>query len=218
MESSLANERLSNLQLIKYKEKAVEEDSIDLGITSISESFPWFVDKEGKCIDYNKPISLFNGVKLVSHFLEKRYGLNNDLISEVKITEILEPFQGNEKVTILDLYNHISRIYNKDKDSFNKLFEIGTSESDNSSAGGDGIATVGEGIDTNTLGNLFNSSKPFGKYGDISLNEIGVSLRDLKWDVILNHGQIVVNTGPLCMNVISFSLLLRGYMKYVRTQ
>ena len=217
-ESSIRNARLSELSLIKYEEKGVEEDSIDLGISSYKESFPWFVDEEDKLIDYHKPLSLFNGVKLVSHYLETSYRLNKDQLSEVKITEILEPFQDNEKVTVLELYNHISRLYNNDKENFNKLFEKGTSESSNSSAGGDGIGRGEEGIDTNTIGNLLQSEKPFGKYGDITINELAVSLKHLKWDEILNHGKIVVHTAPLCMNLISFSFILRGYMKYVHNK
>src|SRR6202046_5592852 len=62
----LGQERVSDLQLIKYQENVVDEDIKDLNISSISEIFPWFLDEEGKNIEYNKPIKLFDGVKLIS--------------------------------------------------------------------------------------------------------------------------------------------------------
>src|ERR1700735_4285488 len=43
----LGQERVSDLQLIKYQENVVDEDIKDLNISSISEIFPWFLDEEG---------------------------------------------------------------------------------------------------------------------------------------------------------------------------
>jgi hypothetical protein len=79
----LGQERVSDLQLIKYQENVVEGDITDLGISSISESFPWLLDDQGKNIEFNKPIKLFDGVKLISNFLEKRFDADTNLISDV---------------------------------------------------------------------------------------------------------------------------------------
>uniref|UniRef100_UPI0030E5E8CD hypothetical protein n=1 Tax=Squamanita imbachii TaxID=2976389 RepID=UPI0030E5E8CD len=88
----LGNERISNLELIKYKKEIVEEDLNEIKLKSYKESSTWFLDDEGNVIDYNKTIVLFHGVKLISNFLEKWYERDNNLISEVKLSELLKPF------------------------------------------------------------------------------------------------------------------------------
>ena len=198
LENSLENEKLSNLQLVKYKREVVEEDLSDLGITSSNtESFPWFFDDEGKIIDYNKPISLFNGVKLISNYLEKRFEMDKDLISEVKITEVLKPFEENKDVTILELYEHVSGLYNKDNESFKVIVEKLSVNSDNKA---------------------LDSIKPLGEYGDITLNEAFLYLKDLKWEFILNNTKATINAVPFAVNFVSFSLMLKSYMKYVHNR
>lgn len=118
IEISIENDRLSNLQLVKYNTEVVKEELGDLGITSsssssIGENFPWLLDDEGKNIDFNKSISLFNGVKLISSYLAKRFEMDENLISEVKLTEILKPFEDKNEVTVLELYNHVADLYKK---------------------------------------------------------------------------------------------------------
>jgi len=89
-------------------------------MSSYAESFPLNVVEEGKNIDYNKPINLFNGVKLISHFLEKRYKVDPDLISEVKLTELLELFKNQASVTVSELFNHVSKMFTEDEGSLSK--------------------------------------------------------------------------------------------------
>lgn len=201
----LGHERLSALQLIKYEEKVAESDLKEIlgssGTTSYAESFPWFIDETGKVIDFNKPIDLFNGVKLISQFLEKRFGEDKNFISEVKISELLELFKDNDNVTVLELYNHVGRLYNKDKNSFVKDLI------DNS----DKIS-----ISDNTV-NL-NSFKPLGLYGDRTLNEIAEGLLNLNWNFILDSTKLTLNATPFAINLISYSFLLKGYMKYVHNR
>jgi len=115
----LENERLSGLKLIKYKETPADEEE-DLNWESKSpsstyaESFPWFVDEEGKRIDYDQPIRMFDGVKLISRYLETRYLVNPELISEAALTELLKLFTENENITVAELYDHVSSLYKKD--------------------------------------------------------------------------------------------------------
>jgi hypothetical protein len=121
-DSAATNEGLSNLALIKFikeKQPLVEnEDLTDLGISSYEESFPWLIDENGKLIDLNKDIKLFDGVHLVSRFLEHRLKIDKNLISEVKLTELLEQFQEKKEITVAELYDHVANLYNKDQDSF----------------------------------------------------------------------------------------------------
>nr|YP_009912209.1 hypothetical protein [Phallus echinovolvatus]QLD96646.1 hypothetical protein [Phallus echinovolvatus] len=201
----LGNERLSDLQLIKYEEK-VDESNIkeilsSFESTSYVESFPLFIDETGKVIDFNKPIGLFNGVKLISQFLEKRFGEDKNFISEVKISELLELFKDNKNVTVLELYNHVGRLYNKDKNSFVKDL---IDDSDKIS------------MSDNTV-NL-NSFKSLGLYWDITLNEIAEGLLNLNWNIVLDYKKLTLNAAPFTINLISYSLLLKKYMKYVHNR
>lgn len=41
-------------------------------ISNTKNVFPWLVDSKGEILNYNKDIRLFEGVKLISNFLEKK--------------------------------------------------------------------------------------------------------------------------------------------------
>ena len=66
------NQNIADLQLIPFEPVITREQLKDLNISSYADSFSWFYDENGKMIDYNKPIRLFNGVKLISNYLEKK--------------------------------------------------------------------------------------------------------------------------------------------------
>ena len=83
--TNLENERLSKLKLIKYQENQIEEDlKSESLISSYEESFPDLVDKDGTKIPFNQPIGLFNGVRLIARFLEKKYDLEEGSTSAKK--------------------------------------------------------------------------------------------------------------------------------------
>jgi hypothetical protein len=109
---------------------------------------------------------LFNGVKLISQFLEKRYGADPNLISEGKLTEFLELFQNNESVTVADLYNHVSKMFTEDEGSFSKK-----------------LTTETENFADNLLTDESNTSRPCGQYGEVTLNQIGVALKENLKDI-----------------------------------
>ena len=77
-------------------------------------------------INYNKSIRLFSpmaeGVKLISHFLETRYGLDKDQISQSKVNKILKVFEddkGNLKdVTVFQLFQTVSEKFNQNREFF----------------------------------------------------------------------------------------------------
>jgi hypothetical protein len=103
----------SLLAKIRYKENIVEGDIKEIMGSSYNEDFSWFIDEKGRTINNNKPITLFNGIKLIANYLERRYDI--DFISEEKITKLLEIFKDNQNITVLDLFKHVGSLYNQDK-------------------------------------------------------------------------------------------------------
>jgi hypothetical protein len=81
-----------------------------------------------------------------------------------KIGEILQPFSDNKDITVIELFNHVSKLYKED--NLNLLAKL-TSDSE----------IFSDTIITN------NSSKPFGEYGDVTLNQIGVALKNNLKDI-----------------------------------
>ena len=170
---TFVNERLSNLKLIKYE----SSPSAPMAHSESSDvSLPWLFEVDGKTINYNDQIKLFDGVKMASQFLETRYGLNSELVSEVKIAEIIEPFKEDKDITVLDFYNHISRLYNENKNVFVK--------------------------DLTSVAVESNSFKPLGQLGEITLNEAIVKAYNLKWDMVLNTTEVTVHAAPVAVNLI----------------
>ena len=206
----LTRERLSDLQLIKYIDKVEESNIPDIltEISSYSENFPWLLGEDGKAIDLNKQVDVFNAVKTVSVFLEKRFDLSQEQISNVKLSEIINPYLSNKEVTVLDLFNHFSKIYYNDK---NSLIEEIASES-----------TVNSLLDIKTqiMGNtpVLAPSKPLGTLGEITLNEITASLLNLKWEAMFKTAKMTVNVAPLVLNLASYSFMLKGYIKFVHNR
>jgi hypothetical protein len=77
--------------------------------------------------------------------------------------------------------------------------------------------------ETDKLSALNNTSnldvfKPFGKYGDKTLNEFSVDLLKLNWNVITDNVKITIHAAPLAINFVSFSIFLKGYMKFVHNR
>lgn len=65
---------------------------------------------------------------------------------------------------------------------------------------------------------LDESLKPLGEYGEITLNQAFLYLKDLKWEFILNNTRATINAVPFAVNFIGFSLMLKSYMKYVHNR
>jgi len=128
----LSNERLSSLQLIRYNKEELDEDLIESpNKSSIAESFSWLVDENGKNIEFNNSIKLFDGIKLISHFLEKRYEMDPKILSKVKLTELLEGFLDGNDITVIEFFYHVGQIINKDENSFKiSVDELSSSSED----------------------------------------------------------------------------------------
>ena len=213
-------ERVQNLLLLEYKEKATDLQSSDLINPDYSTTFPWLVDDEGKMIVFNKPINLLDGVKLVSNYLEKRCQMDPNFISETKITEYMKIFEEapHKNTTVLDLFNYFKEIYNKDKETFIKLNEPVKVESLENNY----LNNVKD-INTTSDQSLFDKSKicpnkPFGEIGDITLNEFTNKLYNLKFEYILDGAKFTWNVAPTVANLAGFGFVLRSYIKHVHNR
>lgn len=142
---------------------------------------------------------------MISQFLEQIYNVEKDLISEVKLTELLELFKDNKNITVMELFNYIGNIYNRDKNSLLK-----------------NLISEKEILAPNVTAACFTINltnfKPFGVFGDKTLNDIGIGLLNLKWETILDTTKVTLHAAPLTVNLITFSFLLRGYMKYIHNR
>lgn len=204
-------ETFSNLQLVPFvRDEAADEVLVpESESSSYAESFPWMVDESGQTIDYKKPIGLFDNIRLMSRFISSRYSVDSNLISEPKLMEILN-ICNNKEITVLELFNLISKLYNENIE--NILNVVRDSLDSNQPHEPTVVNTV-----VDVVENL-DSSRPLGKYGQVTINEVLVYLRNLKWDMVLDRTEITFNAAPVVFNFISFSLLLRGYMKHVHNR
>ena len=67
-----------------------------------------------------------------------------------------------------------------------------------------------------------NTYKPFGLYGEVTLNQIGVALKenlkDINWEFLYNKTRLTVHGTPVAVNVIGYGLIIKSYMKYVHNR
>lgn len=75
-----------------HPSRTPEENITPISSTSYSESFPLLVEKNGNNIAFNEHVSIFDGVQLISRYLENRFEVDPEKLSTVKLTEILEIF------------------------------------------------------------------------------------------------------------------------------
>lgn len=174
-----------------YKDSVISDT-----ISDSKEAFPWLYDENGIIIDYTKKLSLVDGVKITAQFLKTRYNLDKGEISDLKVSEVLQIFEKNENVTILDLYNHVSGIISSNKNFFKDL--------------------------PDTLNQLSSSAsntdplyKPLGSLGDITLNQIYTSLENLKWERVIKNTEVSIKVLPVLSTFIGYGLILRTYVKFV---
>lgn len=113
----------------------------------------------GLILECTHPISMFDGVKIISRYLELRHKIDPETISETKLTEILEIFNKSKGlVTAEDLFQHMNKKFEE-----NKEFYI------------DKLKTETKNLSENLIS---EDSKPFGQYGEVTLNQIGLNLKE----------------------------------------
>ena len=102
-----------------------------------------------------------------------------------------------EGITVLDLYNHVSILFNKGE--FKETILQGITNE----------------VNNETLSDTLGSSKPLGNFGDMILKEVVTQIKDLKWDFLLDSAKITIHAAPLALNVVGYGLIMRGYMNNV---
>ena len=204
---SLLNEGLdvsiNNDKAVVLYNKLVKEDIRIEGSTDSREDFVWLFDSDGKAIDFTQHVDLFKGVQLISNFLEQIYEINPDKISDVKISEFLKIYNTNEKLTVLDLYNHVSRLYKNEKDFFIRKTEVLTQ------------------TDVKSDEELINKAfKPFGEIGEqpFTLNGIAKKAMELDWEFVVNSAHVSVHLVPLCVNLVGYGAMLGTYIKLIHNR
>ena len=124
--ANAVNNLINNVNVVNNNQPLIIHNNIITDINSNEQSetieaFPWLFDREGKAINYTDNVNIFEAIELISHFLETKFKENPEKISTVKISEFIEIFDiANKKVTVLELYNHVSSLYKKDKEFLNK--------------------------------------------------------------------------------------------------
>ena len=128
--ANAVNNLINNVNVVNNNQALIIYNNIITDINSNEQSetieaFPWLFDREGKAINYTDNVNIFEAIELISHFLETKFKENPEKISTVKISEFIEIFDiANKKVTVLELYNHVSSLYKKDKEFLNKAEEL----------------------------------------------------------------------------------------------
>lgn len=112
---------------------------------------------------------------MVSHYLATIFEGDPSPLSDIKISELLELFiKETDNITVLDLYKHVCQKYREGESSFSAKL---TTETDKFS-------------DT-LLIDVSDKAKPFCSYGEVTLNQIGVSLKEnlnyVNWDFVYNQ-------------------------------
>ena len=202
------NVNLSNLQLVKYREDPSsyeDQDKKEIGLTStLNKDFSWLCDENGKPLNFNDPVNIFQGVKFASLYLSVKLQIAKGKISEFKLMELLDPFLNGQDVTLIELYNHIFNIMKVNKDAINGILKDSSNESNNN--------TESEGTNPLTLGSI---NKPFGQFGEITFNQAALYFKNLNWDVVLENTKVTVHAIPTAVNIIGFNLVLKSFVKHI---
>ena len=211
--SSILNptQDLDTLSLVKFNPTNEELKLPQEGASEFAESFPWFVVDNGQLIDYNKSIKLFDGIKLISVYLEKRLGVDPTWLSDSKLSELLKPFIENKDkdISVIELYNHINEQYINNND-----FLKSKSISDKIKSDFNSESNVNE----NPVDTIEILSKPLGKWGDITINEAIVRMKEAKLDWVINNVELSLKILPASTALIGYGFVLKNYVKYVHNR
>lgn len=188
-------DHLNEIKWELYKQDELNKPS---ETSTVSESFPWLIDKDGKFIDLNSEVNLFEGINLISNFINIKYNQSN--ISEVKLTEMLKPMLDKGSITSYELFEHVSNLYKN-----NNLKDLLEPISSNVTNNDERIADY----------KLNDITKPLGEFGDITLNEVITQMKELKWDLFFNSAKLTIHAAPLVMNAVGYGLIMKGYMTTV---
>ena len=155
-------EREFKLQEEKYKKKQKEEEDY---LEECNNDTPTiYIPKElhdefGLRLECTHPISKFDGEKIISRYLELKHNIDPEIISEIKLTEILKFFDKSKgTITAEDLFKLMNNLFEKYKE-----FYI------------DKLKTETKNLSENLISEDY---KPSGHYGEVTLNQLGLTLKE----------------------------------------
>jgi hypothetical protein len=159
-------ERESKLQVEKYQQKSKEEENSleQFNNDTPTIDIPLELQTQfGLKLEHTHPISMFDGVEIISKYLELKHNIAPETISETKLTDILKIFDNSKgTVTVEELFQHMNNLFEKDKEFYIEKLKTETKN-------------LSEKISENSIN---KDSKPFGQYGEVTLNELGQSLKE----------------------------------------
>lgn len=202
-------ERESKLQVEKYNPKSKEDELENWNNDTPTIDIPLELQVQfGLRIDHTHPISMFDGVEIVSKYLELKHNIAPETISESKLTEIWQIFEKGT-VTAEDLFEHMNNQFEKNKEFYIDKLKTET-------------INLSEKISENSIN---KDSKPFGQYGEVTLNELGQNLKenlkhlnDIRWDLVYDNTKFTVHALPAVGGVFSYSLILKTYLNRVHNR
>ena len=171
-------------------------------------------DEFGLRLECTHPIGMFEGVRIISRYLELQHKIDPKLISETKLTEILQIFDKSKgTITVEDLFEHMNNQFEKNKEFYIDNIKTATTKN------------LPENLITENLISDSDASKPFGEYGEITLNQIGLNLKDslkhvkdIRWDTVYENTKLTINAVPTVVGAVSYGLLLKNYVKHVHNR
>ena len=173
------------------------------------ESFPWLLDDDGRPIDFTKKISTFDAVNLLSKFLTKRYNVDpNNINLENKLSEILQTNE-NKNLSVLDMFNRVAAMHKK-----GELNDLGVRSVQQQYKDFTELTQNADALQNSKL----SSEKAYGVWGDMTVNDLAVKLKDLNIENIIGSIKITINPALLLFNVISYGLIIKTYVKTVHNQ
>lgn len=182
--------------------------------TTYSESFKYFIDQDGKLINFNELVENVDAVVYVSRYLIEKYKLDPALIDKAKILDLVNYISLEKEIKVIDLYNYVRERVNKDPNYFSLLKESSNLK--------EGLILDKSNSQDSNMTDPMGERKPFGKFGDYTINQISVELTDrfqnLNMDRIINSVKVAADAAPLLTNTLSFTMILKTYLKFVHNR
>lgn len=183
------------LALVKLNKDPINVKIAELNSNSdFKEAFPWLVEEDGEFINFNEDISLDKGVRLASNYLVNRYNLDRSAereISDIKLMDILKPFAGGTEensTTILEFYEHLSSLFNKDY--FKPLI-------------------------SNLVATDSQMERPWGSFADMTISaerELYLRLKNFNFPMPLTNLKIAVDIFQFIPAIIIYRGVVRSYV------
>jgi len=189
-----------NKALTLYKNKKDTDFIQDLNYglnSSYAESFPYFVTQDGQPIDFNKELTLEEGLNLIAFYIKTKYCRDDIEYNNPKLSSLIQQFydskdQNGGNPNYLELFNYINVLFKKD--NLNML---------SNDVNNDDIAKISPIIQSSEI------PKYLGAFGDQTINEVLHKLNNL----IIKLPSINMDLHISPLTLITTGLVYRSLLK-----